>query len=110
MAGDIFKGQLDAIVLAVVAAQPSHGYAVIEEIRRLSGGLFDFPEGTIYPVLHRLEADRLLASAWDDGAGRRRRVYSLTRKGGDRLAAHRSGWTDFARAMDGILGKAPWPA
>ena len=56
MEGEKLKGHLDMIVLAALSAAGSaHGYAVIEEIRRRSGGAFDLPEGTIYPALHRLE-------------------------------------------------------
>ena len=51
----MLKGHLDMIVLAALAAGPAHGYAVIEEIKRRSSGAFELPEGTIYPVLHRLE-------------------------------------------------------
>ena len=60
----MLKGHLDMIVLAALAAAGSaHGYAVIEEIKRRSGGAFDLPEGTIYPALHRLEQAGLLIAA-----------------------------------------------
>jgi DNA-binding PadR family transcriptional regulator len=61
MEGEMLKGHLDMIVLAVLSSGPAHGYAVIEEIKRRSGGAFDLPEGTVYPVLHRLEQAGLLA-------------------------------------------------
>ena len=61
----MLKGHLDMIVLAALsAAGPAHGYAIIEEIKRRSGGAFDLPEGTIYPALHRLEQGGLLKSSW----------------------------------------------
>ena len=61
----MLKGHLDMIVLAALSAAGSaHGYAVIEEIKRRSGGAFDLPEGTIYPALHRLEQAGLLKSSW----------------------------------------------
>ncbi len=53
------------MVLSVLEAGPSHGYAVIESLRSRSGGVFDLPEGTIYPVLHRLEEAGLLTSQPD---------------------------------------------
>ncbi len=55
MKGQALKGHLDLLVLSVLAAGPQHGYAVIEELRTRSGDAFDLPEGTVYPVLHRLE-------------------------------------------------------
>jgi len=51
----MLKGHLDMIVLAALSSGPAHGYAVIQEIQRRSGGAFELPEGTIYPALHRLE-------------------------------------------------------
>src|SRR2546429_8082849 len=73
MKAETLKGHLDALVLAVLADEPLHGYAVIEALRRRSEGAFELAEGTLYPVLHRLEADGLLASSWSEAAGPRRR-------------------------------------
>ena len=49
------KGYLDPLILAVLAEESLHGYAVIEELKVRSGGELDLPEGTVYPALHRLE-------------------------------------------------------
>jgi len=107
MEGEMLKGHLDMIVLAALAAGPAHGYAVIEEIRRRSGGSFDLPEGTVYPVLHRLEQAELLASRWTTAeSGRRRRVYSLTKRGSRALLEQRATWQKFAGAIGGLLGAA----
>ena len=67
------KGNLDLLLLSVLAAGPAHGYAIISALRDRSGGTFDLPEGTVYPALHRLEDAGLLASSWADAEGRRRR-------------------------------------
>ncbi|HUZ15464.1 MAG TPA: helix-turn-helix transcriptional regulator [Gaiellaceae bacterium] len=103
MKAEALKGHLDAMILAVLAGGPQHGYAVIEQLRQRSGGVFDLPEGTIYPALHRLEADGLLASAWETASGRRRRVYKLTRRGRAALGERRGDWRLFAQAVDGVL-------
>jgi PadR family transcriptional regulator PadR len=100
---EALKGHLDSLILAVVAAEPAHGYAIIEELKRRSGGTFTLPEGTVYPALHRLERAGLLSSGWSDENGRRRRVYRLTRRGRTRLDASRNEWRDFARAVDAVL-------
>lgn len=104
MRAETLKGHLDGLVLATLAAGPAHGYAVIEELKRRSGGAFDLPEGTVYPVLHRLEAEGLLASEWSEGAGRKRRVYRLTRRGRTSLAGRRRDWKLFAGAVETVLG------
>ena len=113
MEGEILKGHLDMIVLAALAAGPVHGYAVIEQIRLRSGGAFDLPEGTVYPVLHRLEEAGWIAGRWTTAdSGRRRRVYALTRRGERALAEQRDVWGRFVDAVGGMLqglrpGKRP---
>jgi PadR family transcriptional regulator, regulatory protein PadR len=102
--GDIVKGHLDLLLLAVLEQEPAHGYAVIERLRARSDGAFDLPEGTIYPALHRLEAAGLLASGWSDGSGRRRRVYRLTRRGTAALAERGEEWRRFRGAVDVVFG------
>ena len=103
----MLKGHLDMIVLAALSSGPAHGYAVIQEIRRRSGGEFELPEGTIYPALHRLEQAGLLSSRWTAGdSGRQRRVYSLTRSGRRALADQRAMWQRFANAIRGLFGEA----
>jgi len=104
MEGEILKGHLDMIVLAALSAGPAHGYAVIEEIRRKSGQAFDLPEGTVYPVLHRLEEAGLLRSRWMTApSGRRRRVYTVTRRGIRALAERRAVWQQFSDAIAGLF-------
>jgi transcriptional regulator len=105
MEGEMLKGHLDMIVLAALSSGPAHGYAVIQEIHRRSGGAFKLPEGTIYPALHRLEQAGLLSSQWTTAvSGRQRRVYALTKRGTRALAEERAIWQRFAEAIGGLLG------
>ncbi len=104
--GEVLKGHLDMLVLAVIRSGASHGYAIIEQLRELSGGVFDLPEGTIYPVLHRLEDRELLSSRWVE-EGRRRRRYLLTAAGRRALGEKRQDWTVFTRAVSAILASSP---
>jgi PadR family transcriptional regulator PadR len=103
MRAESLKGHLDGLILAVVAEAPLHGYAIIEELKRRSGGSLALPEGTVYPALHRLEAAGLLASSWSRDEGRRRRVYELTRRGERELGTRRTEWRDFVRAVDAVM-------
>jgi transcriptional regulator len=100
---ETLKGHLDSLILAVVDAEPAHGYAIIEELKRRSRGAFELPEGTIYPALHRLERADLLESSWSAASGRKRRVYKLTRRGRRQLEARKNEWRHFARAVDSVL-------
>jgi PadR family transcriptional regulator PadR len=76
--------------------------AVIESLKTRSQGRLELPEGTIYPALHRLERNGLLASEWSD-AGRRRRVYRLTDKGERELGIRRQQWREFAATVEAVL-------
>lgn len=103
MKAEELKGHLDVLILAVIAGEPKHGYAVIEALRARSDGRLDLPEGTIYPALHRLEQKGLLASDWSVGAGRKRRVYRLTSRGNRELGVRRERWRDFSRTVEAVL-------
>jgi PadR family transcriptional regulator, regulatory protein PadR len=103
---DLVRGRLELLVLAVLHRTPAHGYAVIQELRRRSEGTFDLPEGSVYPTLHRLEREGLLASRWSSEARRRRRVYRLTRKGKAALERERTEWLLLARAVAAVIGPA----
>jgi PadR family transcriptional regulator PadR len=100
------KGNLDLLLLSVLSAEPAHGYAIISALRDRSKGLFDLPEGTVYPALHRLEDVGLLASSWAQVDGRRRRVYALTDAGAAALAAEQTEWRAFATGIQTVLGWA----
>jgi PadR family transcriptional regulator, regulatory protein PadR len=106
VARDPFSGHLDLLLLAALQAAPRHGYGVIEHVRRTSGGRFDYPEGTVYPALHRLEEEGLLRSRWRDIDGRRRRVYTLTRRGIRELDGRRRAWEQYARSVSAVLEQA----
>ena len=105
MTSEELKGHLDLLLMAVLESGPAHGYAIIETLRRRSGGTFDLPEGTIYPALHRLEEDGLLSSVWSEDNGRRKRIYRLTPKGVKTLVLRQEDWRRFARAVDATVGE-----
>ena len=104
MLGEALKGHLDLLLLAVLEKGPAHGYVIIDMLRERSAGTFDLPEGTVYPALHRLEADGLLSSQWSENTGRRRRVYQLTHAGRLALAARQEEWKRFAQAVYSTVG------
>ena len=110
MRGEALKGHLDMLVLAVLADGPQHGYAVIETLRARSQDAFDLPEGTVYPVLRRLDGAGLLSSEWGEVSGRRRRTYHLTQAGRAALVEQASAWEQFAGAVGTVLRGVPWPS
>lgn len=99
-----FSGHLDLLLLASLKDQEMHGYAVIEHVRRTSAGRFDYPEGTIYPALRRLEDEQLVKSRWKDVDGRRRRIYALTASGRKALAGQHAEWRRYITGVEAVLG------
>lgn len=110
MKDQALKGHLDLLLLAVLADGPAHGYAVLAGLRDRSDGVFDLPEGTIYPALHRLEKAGLLTSTWSSESGRRRRTYSISGKGRRAIGDKRQRWEEFSGAVARVLEGNPWPA
>lgn len=106
MRTDLLRGQLDALLLAVLAQRPLHGYAIVEELRARTAGELELAEGTLYPALHRLERDGLLESSWSTDAPRRRRVYALTARGRAALSDRRAEWRGFVQAIGAVLDPA----
>jgi len=103
MRAEVLKGHLDLLLLSVIAAEPAHGYAVIERLRSKSAGAFDLEEGTVYPALHRLERGGSLSSRWESREGRKRRVYRVTAQGRRALGEQKNGFRAFTRAMLSVV-------
>jgi PadR family transcriptional regulator PadR len=100
-------GQIDLLLLAILAQRPAHGYVIINDLRLLSGGAFDLPEGSIYPALYRLEGQGLVSSREQEVEGRRRRIYQLTRPGRAALRDRRETWREQVRTMESVLTVGP---
>ncbi len=104
----LLSGQIDMLLLSLVARGPLHGYAIIEQLRQRSRGVFDLPEGTVYPALYRLEASGLLESDAREVSGRVRRTYRVTRAGRAALKERENSWRALVRGVDAVLrGTAP---
>jgi DNA-binding PadR family transcriptional regulator len=102
---ELLKGHLDGLVLAVLADESAHGYAIMERLHERSGGELVIEGGTLYPVLHRLEHERLISGRWSVESGRRRRTYALTSKGRTALRRERTAWQEFVTALDSFMAQ-----
>jgi DNA-binding PadR family transcriptional regulator len=100
---ELMRGSLDLMVLSVLASGRKYGYLLQQDLRDASGGLVDVQAGTLYPLLHRLESDKLIRAKWDDSTGRRRKWYELTEPGRKRLAAQAREWHAYAECLRAML-------
>lgn len=103
---DLLRGSLDLMILSVLAGGKKYGYLLQKQVRDASGGRVDLPAGTLYPLLHRLEEDKLIRSTWDDENGRKRKWYELTAAGQKRLKAQAQQWFDYAQCVRELLQAA----
>ena len=100
------KGSLPLLILVVLADGPCHGYRIAGLIKERSAGALDFAEGTLYPALHTLEAQGLIAGFEVEENGRMRRYYRLTRSGTDGIAQGRQEWQSYVDSVNRVLGEA----
>lgn len=101
----LLKGAATTLILATLADRPMHGYELIQTIRERTDGIFEFSDGTIYPLLYTLRDRRWLRSVRESSAqGPERKVYSLTPAGRSALGERLDEWRRFARGMDLALG------
>jgi PadR family transcriptional regulator PadR len=108
LGSQLFKGAMAYLVLSVLREGEQYGYQVALAIRERSDGAFAPSEGSLYPTLHRLEADGALAATWRDGErGPRRRWYRITPAGVTALAAHEREWEAFAGAISRVASPQP---
>jgi transcriptional regulator len=95
---DVLQGTLALMVLKTLdVLGPLHGYGIARRIEQISGDLLTVNQGTLYPVLLRLEQEGSVASEWGTSENRRRaRYYRLTRDGRKRLQVEARGWEQTA--------------
>ena len=104
---DLLQGTLDLLVLKVVARIPMHGYAIAQEIRRISGDVLQVQQGSLYPALHKLEKKRWLKAQWKaTDTGREAKFYALTALGRKQLNEEQANWHRLAEAVGLILQEA----
>ena len=98
------------LVLSILARGESYGYAIIQEVKQLSGGELAWTDGMLYPVLHRLEREGLIRARWGESdTGRKRKYYELTDTGGTALKTERTQWLNVHNTLSKLWGTMPCP-
>ncbi len=100
---DLLRGTLDLLILKTLQLEPLHGVAIADRIKQVTSGTFQVQAGSLFPALHRLEADDLIAGEWSVTDGRRTKSYALTGSGKRRLAAETKQWERVVAAMTQVL-------
>ena len=99
------KGVLDMLVLKLLESEPKYGYQIIQEMREKSEYIFSLKDGTLYPILYRLEDDGLVVSRWSEAVGKQvsRKYYEITQTGRSELQAIEQTWQSITKGISQIM-------
>src|SRR6202140_4315990 len=101
---ELLQGTLDLLILRTLLAGAAHGHAIAKHIQRISEEMLQVETGSLYPALHRLEAQGWVTASWElSDKGKRAKYYRLTPRGRKQLASEQSKWQAFSRAMGLVL-------
>ncbi len=100
---DLVAASATPLVLAILAEEESYGYAILKRVRELSGGDFEWTDGMLYPLLHRLHRLGYVTTDWrTPPEGRRRRYYAITDEGRAASAEQQRQWVTVTRALGDV--------
>jgi len=101
---ELKRGTLEMLLLHLLAEEPTWGYELTRRLEERSDGRFRIKEGTLYPVLYRLQDAGQVETEWSQPKrGVPRKYYRLTTTGRSRLVELATAWRDFATAIDAVL-------
>lgn len=98
---DLFRGSLDVMVLSVLADGRAYGYAIQKKLKEAGGQTIQ--AGSLYPLLHRLEADGLIKATWDRSSARERKWYELTLTGKRELRRAAADWQAYLARLQALV-------
>ena len=105
---DLVAASATPIVLSILNHRDNYGYAIIEEVRRVSDGEMQWADGMLYPILHRLEKKELVTSYHEVAEnGRRRKYYKITKSGLKELHSLRMNWNRLHSVLSNLEGGEP---
>ena len=101
---ELKRGSLELIVLHLLASGEAYGYEIVSKLTAETNGALEVTDGTLYPVLYRLERAGYVTVRWEtQERGVPRKYYALTDTGREELARLTYEWTSFAKAMNKLL-------
>ena len=100
----LMTGSTTMLILSLLAREEMYGYQMITELSRRSDDTFALKEGTLYPILHTLEAEGLVTVREREAeTGRVRKYYRITRKGRKALEEKKEEWSWFTEKVNAVL-------
>ena len=102
------KGVLEILVLKIINSEDIYGYDLIKKLESQSNGFFVLKEGSLYPIMYRLEDKGLIKSYRQEFTGQRkvpRKYYKITSDGKTSLSEMIGSWTDFYKIVNTMLNR-----
>ena len=99
----LIAGSSALLVLSLLKEQERYGYELIKTLKDRSNDAFDFKEGTLYPILHKMENEGWIRSENKTVNGRTRRDYAITARGVKQLEVQQEQWSHFSSAVNQVL-------
>lgn len=101
---ELLKGSTSLLVLSLLESENMYGYQMIRELSKKSQNVFEFQEGTLYPILHSLEEKNYITSYWDESGVKKRKYYSITKEGKKHLKEKKKEWETFSNGVNQVVG------
>ena len=101
------KGILEILILNLMSIDDMYGYEIIQKLSKNSKNMFNLKEGTLYPILYRLEDSGLISSYWENQKEKRRvprKYYKITNMGSEELSLMIKEFNDFMKIVSNMLG------
>lgn len=99
------KGVLEMLVLKLLAGEEKYGYQILSELKEVGDGMFSMKEGTLYPILYRMEEEGLVTNYWSTPQGKEvsKKYYRITPKGEETLEEVVALWGAFSANVNAII-------
>lgn len=101
---ELLKGSTTMLIMEMLKDEDMYGYQITKKLKEKSENLFNLNEGTLYPILHKLEENNLITSYWDENTTRKRKYYAITEKGKKQLKDKKEEWKLFSNGVNKVLG------
>lgn len=100
----LISGSTMMLLMKLLEEKDMYGYEMIESLRKRSENVFELKAGTLYPLLHGMEAKGYVESYEREAAGKKRKYYSLTKAGKKQLRGKEEEWKEYTKAVSSVLG------
>ena len=99
---ELLKGSTTMLILSLLENENMYGYEMIKKLKEKSQNVFEFQEGTLYPILHGLEEKNYISSYWDNTGSKKRKYYCITKEGKKHLKSQKEEWKTFTTGVNQV--------